>query len=563
MASALRRRVRADAGKEGLFLAGRNLTWWGAGLSIVATVFAADTPFWVVAVTYREGLGGHWFWWALAFGKLGAAFIFTPLWRRSRVTTDLELISVRYGRRRDGDALRAVRAAGELLQRAVGIGVNLIVAGELLAAMFDDGSGGATARFVAQGVVVVVALLVLSYTGASGLSGAVRSDPLQLAIAFGGSCAVALLAWRAVGWDLASVSLPPHHLDLWPSSGSTLTPERFALLLTIGWWSTLPDSGFSVQRTLATRNERDAVRAKLLSVVVLYVVRPLPWYLIGLISFGLFPDLDNADATFGVAMNALAGPGLRGLLIAGILAALMSTLDTYVNLGASYAVNDLWPMLRRKSLTKAQEVWLGRVTGWFLGLFGLFIATQAQSIDGTLKYLWSMYSGVALLWILRWCWWRISARCEWVALAASLITANLATMLLPESADRYAYVLAITFLVTTAAWLPMALLRAAPSEADIDFAQRLRLGGPGWQRVWRDQSARPEAFGLGTRLVAWLVSAVAVYSAMFVGLSLFSASYGRALALIAMTAVATWLLRTLLKRFLSAQADASMPTERS
>src|SRR5215470_15314923 len=101
---------RAGGSTSDFFLSGRNVPWWLAGTSMVATTFGADTPLAVSGMVVRGGIAGNWLWWnAVASGML-TVFLFAALWRRAGVMTDVELIEIRYAGR-PASALRAFRAA--------------------------------------------------------------------------------------------------------------------------------------------------------------------------------------------------------------------------------------------------------------------------------------------------------------------------------------------------------------------------------------------------------------------------------------------------------------------
>ena len=119
---------RAGKSLEEFFVSGRSLPWWIAGTSMVATTFAADTPLAVTGIVIKQGLAGNWIWWAFALGGMITVFVYSRLWRRSGVVTDVELVELRYGGR-PAAALRAIRAV------YVALLVNAIIIGWVCGAM--------------------------------------------------------------------------------------------------------------------------------------------------------------------------------------------------------------------------------------------------------------------------------------------------------------------------------------------------------------------------------------------------------------------------------------------
>src|SRR6201994_4661626 len=87
---------RASGSIGEFFLSGRNVPWWLAGTSMVATTFAADTPLVVTGLVARNGVAGNWLWWNMVASGMLTVFLFARLWRRSGVTTDIELAELRY-----------------------------------------------------------------------------------------------------------------------------------------------------------------------------------------------------------------------------------------------------------------------------------------------------------------------------------------------------------------------------------------------------------------------------------------------------------------------------------
>jgi SSS family solute:Na+ symporter len=89
--------ARASTGLGQYFLAGRDLPWWLAGTSMVATTFAADTPLAVAGIVAQDGIAGNWIWWSGAMGSMLSVLFFARLWRRAGILTDVAFVELRYG----------------------------------------------------------------------------------------------------------------------------------------------------------------------------------------------------------------------------------------------------------------------------------------------------------------------------------------------------------------------------------------------------------------------------------------------------------------------------------
>src|SRR5437764_14868091 len=90
-------RRRASGNTEEFFVSGRDVSWWLAGTSMVATTFAADTPLFVCGVVAKQGIAGNWIWWAFCVGGMLTVFFFARYWRRAEIVTDVEFVELRYG----------------------------------------------------------------------------------------------------------------------------------------------------------------------------------------------------------------------------------------------------------------------------------------------------------------------------------------------------------------------------------------------------------------------------------------------------------------------------------
>src|SRR5712664_4362626 len=102
-------RRRSSRNTEEYFLSGRQVTWWLAGASMVATTFAADTPLVVTGLVSAHGVAGNWLWWNMLMSGMLTVFFFARLWRRANVLTDVEFAEIRYSGR-PAAVLRGFRA---------------------------------------------------------------------------------------------------------------------------------------------------------------------------------------------------------------------------------------------------------------------------------------------------------------------------------------------------------------------------------------------------------------------------------------------------------------------
>src|SRR5512132_3432209 len=372
---------RAGSNLSEYFLSGRDLPWWLAGTSMVATTFAADTPLAVTEMVARNGVAGNWLWWSMLPSGMLTVFFFARLWRRAEVMTDVEFIELRYS----GRAAAFLRGFRSLY---LGLAINLIIMGWVNLGMAKILSGTlGLQKWQALGFCLGITFL---YSILSGLWGVVVTDAVQFVIAMAGSIALAVFAVRAVGGldalasGLATVtpagSTEPFGagaLALWPSGSATWMLPLVTLMtyLCVNWWASwYPGAepgggGYIAQRIFSARNEKHGVLATLWFNVAHYALRPWPWILVALCSLVLFPsgatnpETGQIDPAFGYikVMTDYLPFGFRGLLLASFAAAYMSTIATQMNWGASYIVNDFYRRFIKPDGTDKHYVFMSRM----------------------------------------------------------------------------------------------------------------------------------------------------------------------------------------------------------
>lgn len=297
------------------FLGGRNLPWYIAGVSMVATTFAADTPLAVTELVATKGIAGNWLWWNFLLGGMLTTFFFARLWRKAGVLTEVELIELRYA----GKPAAFLRAFKSVY---LGLFLNVLIIGWVNLAMITIlevffGVPFQTAFWMTGGLVLLVAL----YSATSGLLGIAITDAIQFVIAMTGCIILAVLVVQSdqVG------SLPelkaqldatmPGVTSFFPSitSGgnnttgiaSTLGLGFGAFLAYIGiqWWASwYPGAepgggGYVAQRMMSAKNERHAVYATLFFQIAHYCIRPWPWIVVALCCLTLYGNyLDRIPA---------------------------------------------------------------------------------------------------------------------------------------------------------------------------------------------------------------------------------------------------------------------------
>jgi len=585
---AWRSRRQASEGLEAYFLAGRRLPAWQSGLSMTATQYAADTPLLAAGLVATGGLFALWRLWVYGLAFLLFGFLLGACWWRARVVTDAELCELRYGGRpaawlRGAKALyygalfnctvlamvlaAAVRIAepflrfdewlpSALFEPVVGL---VEAVGVPLAA--DPGAPDVWPRTASNliSVVLIYAFTVL-YSTTGGLRSVVRTDLGQLAFLGVATAAYAWLAADAVGG----------FARLGPALAEAVGAERAHALLALDPWGAAEvggallgalglqwlvqmnsdGTGYLAQRAMACRSPEDARAAPVVFAFAQILGRTLLWLPILVALLVLFPlpaapDAAVRELTFVQGIETLLPPGVRGLMLVGMLAALASTLDTHLNWGASYVANDLWARgvcrgLLAREPGDRELVWVARAAGPAVMAVSLAVMAALGSIQAAWHASLLLGAGLGIPLWLRWLWWRANA---WGELAAIAVSAVAAPLLLAHVEPEALRLLMMAALGTAAA--VAASLATAPESEDrvADFYER--VAPPGF---WRRAEARRR---LARGLRDGLAAALTLFAALVAGATLIvgapappvvpRAAWVGALALLALAAIPVWL----------------------
>ena len=557
---------RAGGSTSEFFLSGRNVPWWLAGTSMVATTFGADTPLAVTGMVARSGIAGNWLWWSSVASGILTVFFFAALWRRAGVTTDVELIEIRYAGR-SAAGLRAFRA----LYLALPVNCMIIAWVNLAMAKILGLTLG-----LPKGPAVAACLLVTAlYVSVSGLWGVLVTDVLQFAVKLGMTIVLAVVAVRAAGGiDRLQAALPPEKLDFVPDLDSAWMPAlTFAVYIGVQWWAAwYPGAepgggGYVAQRIFSAKTERDGVLATLWFNVAHYTVRSWPWILTALAASVLYGPMEDPEAGYVRVMIDHLPPSLRGLMMAGFLAAYMSTVATHLNWGASYFVTDLYRRFVRTNESDAHYVRASRIatlaTMVIAGVLTLFL----ESVAGAWRILLALGSGTGLVLILRWYWWRINAWSEISAMAGSLVASMVLLHvfgLRPDEPREFALLMLGTLAFTTVTWLVATFVtKPEPDATLVAFYERVLPAGPGWKAI-AARTGRPGAAPpLPVRARDWVFGCVLVYASLFGVGKWILGQHGTAVALLAAAAVSAGLLARDLRRPNALGGGTETGTDRS
>jgi solute:Na+ symporter, SSS family len=529
-------RARATSSTEEFFVGGRNVSWWLAGTSMVATTFAADTPLAVTGLVASYGIAGNWLWWSMLMSGMLTVFFYARLWRRAGVLTDVEFAEIRYSGK-PAAFLRGFRAL------YLGLPINCIIMGwvnlamvKILVIIFG------IEKIEALGLVFGIMLVTSMISTLSGLWGVLIMDLFQFVLKMGMVIVLAIFAVRAVGGmdqlkeklavlDQARAATSGGHgsiLSFTPDVGSAWMPMiTFFVYVAMNWWATwYPGAepgggGYIAQRIFCAKDEKHSLLATLWFNVAHYAIRPWPWVLTALASLVLYPTLKDKEGGFikTIVDPDVFPPALRGVMIAAFAAAYMSTVGTQLNWGASYLVNDFYKRFLVKDKDEKHYVRASQIATVFIMVASCIVTYFQDSVSGAWKFLIALGAGTGSVFILRWFWWRINAWSEVSAMAASFVTSLVLQFGFKMNSDdptQFAWMVIITVGASTVVWLSVTFLTGPENEETLlSFFRRVRPGGMWGPIAKKAADVDPPPYDALYNLMDWLAGCTFVYMTLF------------------------------------------------
>jgi len=538
------------------FISGRSLPWWIAGTSMVATTFGVSTPLMVSELMWMGGIQMNWWWWTMILSNMVTIYFFARLWRRAHVLSDVELTELRFGGKAAA-VLRGVKGGFfGLVMNCLIMGWELLAMGVLLSITF------AWPKWVGM---LVAFVLTTGYTVLAGFWGVVMTDMIQFAMGMVASVVLGMVSWKLVGGlaglerGLESLGAAvgesqAWRLDMLPNftSAAGMTLLAFIVFAAVKWWASwYPGSepgggGYVAQRMFASKDEKNSLLATLWFTFCHYVVRPWPWIMTAMAALVIYGTAATVSGDMAaVSQGAQEGYvrmilnhmpiGMKGLMLAALLGAFMSTVDTHLSWGASYLINDVY---KRFIARKKSDRHYVRAAQWCvvgIAFIMLGVALLMKSITAANFLLTSLGAGAGLVYIMRWYWWRINAWSEITAmiaapicylslhmatkfssLAASIDASWLGFILNKSEDGTYALVYSGALLactaMTTIAWVIVTYLTKPTDSKTLEaFYSKIKPNGPLWKPVARKLPDVQPKHDMGLSLVCTILACATTY----------------------------------------------------
>ena len=483
---------------DSYFLGGHRMPWWLLGLSGTASYFDVTGVMWTIAFFYT--MGPRFFWIQWEWGLLATACFATFMgkWlRRTGVMTGAEWMEVRFGRDTAGEFARFSYAVMAVVIAVAFIGFAEYGCGQFLHSFIPSWSPHSLA--------VCLMAFTAIYTISSGLYGVVLTGAIQFVIILLGSGILIYMAVSMSSYETIAARMPAEWFGFWPMwhwdhlENWELTESYSYFFLAAMVWVAKgtflslggPQQLYDMQRFLAARNPREASKAGLtwgVALTPMFMVSAAVG-VIGIMQWG--GELPHPDRLYPVVIGTMLPVGVKGLVLAGLLSAFMSTFSATVNAGASYLIRDGYQKVARPQASDRELKWASRAASLVLVVAGIWVGMQAKNIDDIFNWI-MMILGTAVLMpnVLRWFWWRFNG---WGFAVGTLVGVAAAIVAVTWFADAPLYVsFSILLFVSTISSVASSLLtKPTDMQTLVDFYRRVHppgLWGPVKRNVLADQN---------------------------------------------------------------------------
>ena len=457
---------RASKGLDSYFLGGKSIKWYYLGLSNGSGMFDVSGTAWMVGILFLYGVKSFMFMWLWPIWNQIFIMMFLAVWiRRSNIMTGSEWILTRFGDKRAGRASHLIVAAFAIIAaigfiayffEGVGKFMTIILPWDLTLQM-----GASVLLSSEQSYALIIILLTTIYTVKGGMFSVVATEVLQYGIMVLAGLLVVGYSffaisdveinsviteeWRNVffGWELETHWSDKYQAfnDLIDSEGFKMFGAFIGMTLFKGFFASLagPTPSFDMQRILSTKTVKEAAYMSGFTNLILFIPRYLligGVVVIALVS--LSPEMIGNSSFTGADLEVLLPKvinfhvpvGVKGLLLAGLLAAFMSTFSAFVNAGPAYIVNDIYKKYFKPNASSKHYLKASHIASFSVVALGVFMGFFADSINSLTLWITSaLFGGYVASNFLKWIWWRFNGWGYFWGMFSGLIIASLQFLL--------------------------------------------------------------------------------------------------------------------------------------
>ena len=500
---------RARGGMQDYFLGGNRMPWWVLSMSNATTMFDVSGTMWLVSLLYVYGLKSvfvPWLW--PVFNQIFLMIYLSAWLRRSGAITGAEWITLRFGSDSGAEASRVSVVIFALVSVIGFTGYAFVGMAKFSAIFLPPVLSPATYALVIIGVTTL-------YTVVGGLYSVVIADVIQFLLKLVCCVAIGVIAMRQVSPEALAAAVPEGWTDItfgwkldldWshllPAAQQRITDDGYtmfgALFLMMVFKGVLvsmagPAPNYDMQRILAARSPKEAAMMSGLVTVVLFSPR---YFMVAGITVLALVLLPNQAVTGGqldleqvlpMVIRDLVPAGLSGLMIAGLLAAFMSTFSGTINAAAAYLVNDVYKRYLRPTATEREYIRASYLASLAVVIVGCTAGYFTPSVHAATEWIVAaLWGGYAAPNVLKWHWWRFNGWGYFGGMMAGIVGA-LALLRHPEIKPLTAFPLLL--LVSLVGSVAGSLLTKAEQESVLlNFYIRTRPWG--WWGPIRDAAVR-------------------------------------------------------------------------
>ncbi|BDD12723.1 sodium:solute symporter (plasmid) [Fulvitalea axinellae] len=492
------------------FLGGKTIPWYILGVSNASGMFDITGTMWTVSICFIYGLKSAWIPWLWPVWNQIFLMIFLAVWlRRSNVMTGAEWLKTRFGNGR-GATLSHIIVVVFALVSVIGFiaygfeGIGKFAVTFLPWDLSTDVLGFEISSAKMYAIIIMAATAL--YVVKGGLYSVVMTELLQFIIMVVACCLVGGIAiytvspdqinavipngWKELffGWelDLDWSNLIPAVNDKINTDGYTMFGALMMMMLFKGVLVSIagPVPSYDMQRILATRTPKEA--AKMSGFVSLALFFPRYLMIAGLTVLALVflsPELRamGGDIDFEqilpYALQNFIPVGFKGLLLAGLISAFMSTFAANVNAGPAYIVNDIYKRFFNDKAPDKQYIRMSYWASFLVVVVGIFFGFFVDSIDSIMKWLvGALFGGYTAANLLKWLWWRFNGFGYFWGMLVGLIASLVMPLAFPDLSPIYAF--PFIFLAALTASVAGSLLTEPDDEEVLmDFYLKVRPWG--------------------------------------------------------------------------------------
>ena len=449
---------RAERSKRDYMLGGNQLPWYMLGLSNASGMFDISGTMWLVSLLFIYGLKSAWIPWLWPVFNQIFLMVFLSIWlRRSGVSTGAEWIGTRFGDARDAQAAHTVivvfaiiMGLGYLAYGFIGIGkfVEVFLPWSIVSPYIPF---TVAPEYVPHFYGIVLTCFAVFYALLGGMMSIVWADILQFCLMTVSALVIGFIAMDALsssslgvpdGWltpffgmnlDLDWSNIIPAVNEKIASDGFDLFTIFFMMMVFKGVLVSLagPAPNYDMQKILSTRSPREAA---LMSGSVSVILMPIRYFMIA--GFGVLAILHHETLDLMVSgqvdfeqilpatISKFAPTGILGLLLAGLLAAFMSTFAGTLNATQAYLVNDVYLKYINPSATSKKISGINWVAGLIMVIISIALGFYAKDVNDILQWIVSgLYGSYVAANVLKWYWWRFNASGFFWGMVGGLIPA--------------------------------------------------------------------------------------------------------------------------------------------